>query len=118
MVLQLVVLGEVPITPPRLKTCLVMKQVHVPWAWTDPLERGKQWQRDMRFGTWNVGSRCRAGSLAAAARELTRYKIDLVGVQDVRWDKGGTVSAGDYNFSTEKEMKIMNLEQVFLYNTK
>ena len=34
----------------------------------------------------------------AAARELTRYKLDLVGVQDIRWDKGGTVRAGDYNF--------------------
>jgi hypothetical protein len=32
------------------------------------------------------------------ARELVRYKLDLVGVQDVRWDKGGTVRAGDYNF--------------------
>ena len=34
----------------------------------------------------------------AAARELVRYKLDLVGVQEVRWDKGGTVRAGDYNF--------------------
>jgi hypothetical protein len=23
------------------------------------------------------------------ARELARYKLDLVGVQEVRWDKGG-----------------------------
>jgi hypothetical protein len=27
----------------------------------------------------------------------TRYKLDLVGVQEVRWDKGGTVRAGAYN---------------------
>jgi hypothetical protein len=32
------------------------------------------------------------------AKELDRYKLDLVGVQDVRWDKRGTVRAGDYNF--------------------
>ena len=25
-------------------------------------------------------------------------KLDVVGVQEVRWDKGGTVRAGDYNF--------------------
>jgi hypothetical protein len=31
------------------------------------------------------------------ARELARYKLDLVGVQ-VRWDKGGTVRAGYYTF--------------------
>ena len=36
--------------------------------------------------------------LGALARELARYKLDLVGVQDVRWDKGGTVRAVDYNF--------------------
>jgi len=38
----------------------------------------------MRFGTLNVRSLYRAGSLTAAVRELARYKLDLVGVQDVR----------------------------------
>jgi len=37
----------------------------------------------MRFGVWNVRSLYRAGSLTAA-RELARYKLDLVGVQEVR----------------------------------
>ena len=39
-----------------------------------------------------------AGSLTAAGRELARYKLGLVGVQEVSWDNGGTVRAGDYNF--------------------
>jgi exonuclease III len=52
----------------------------------------------MRFGTWNVRSLHRAGSLTAATRELAIYKLDLVGVQEVRWDKEGTVKAGDYSF--------------------
>ena len=30
----------------------------------------------------------RAGSPTAAARELARYKLDLVGVQGIRWEKG------------------------------
>ena len=50
------------------------------------------------MGTWNVRSLYRAGSLTVAARELARYKLDLVRVQVVSWDKGGTVRAGDYNF--------------------
>jgi hypothetical protein len=29
---------------------------------------------------------------------LGRYKLDLMGVQEVWWDKGGTVRARDYNF--------------------
>ena len=48
----------------------------------------------MKIGTWNVRSVYRAGSLKAAAR----YKLDVVGVQEVRWDKGCTVRAGDYDF--------------------
>jgi len=49
---------------------------------------------------------------------VLRYKLDLVGVQEVRWDKGGTVRAGDYNFSTEKETKIINWEQDFFSTTQ
>ena len=52
-------------------------------------------QRDIKLGTWNVRSLYGAGSLKAAARELARYKLDVVGVQEVRWDKEGTVRAGD-----------------------
>jgi len=55
-------------------------------------------KRDTGFGTWNVRSLYRAGSLTAAATELASYKLDLVGVQEVRWHKEGTVRAGDYNF--------------------
>jgi hypothetical protein len=48
----------------------------------------------MRFGKWNVRSLYRAGSL----RELDRYKLDLVGVREVRWEGGGTEPAGEYTF--------------------
>ena len=30
------------------------------------------------------------------ANGLARYKLGLVGVQEVRWEKGGTIRAGDY----------------------
>ena len=38
-------------------------------------------KRDIVLGTWNVRSLYRAGSLMTVARELARYKLDLVGVQ-------------------------------------
>jgi len=56
----------------------------------------------MKIGTWNVRSLYRAGSLKASARELVRYKLDIMGVQEVRWDKVGTVRAGDYDFFNGK----------------
>jgi hypothetical protein len=47
----------------------------------------------MRFGTWNVRSLYRAGSLNTAARKLGKYKL-----QELRWKKGGTERAEDYTF--------------------
>jgi exonuclease III len=65
----------------------------------------------MRFGTWNVRSLYRSGSLtAAAATKLARYKLDLVGVQEVRWDKGKKVRARDYKFFYGQGKKIINWE--------
>jgi hypothetical protein len=48
----------------------------------------------------------RAGSLRAVAEEISKYKLDLVALQEVRWDGDGTEPAGE--FSMEKGMKIMN----------
>jgi exonuclease III len=53
---------------------------------------------DMRFGTWNVRSLYRTGSLTTIAKELGKYKLDLVGVQEDRWEKGRTERAEDYTF--------------------
>ena len=64
----------------------------------EKVSRSHKRNRDILLGTWNVRSLYRAGSLMAAARELARYKLDLVGVQEVRWDKEGTVKAGDCSF--------------------
>jgi exonuclease III len=53
---------------------------------------------DMRFGTWNIRSLYRAGSLMTVSWELSRYRLDLVGVQEVRWEGSGTTPAGEYTF--------------------
>ena len=90
----------------------------MPRTWTDTLVKPKQRKWDMRFCTWNIRSLYRAGSFTAAARELTKYKLDIVGVQEVRWDREATVRAGDYNFSMEKETKIVNWERDCLYTTE
>jgi exonuclease III len=53
----------------------------------------------MKFGTWNVGSMNNSVSLRTVALELTVYKLDVVGVQGVRWDTGGTQRPGSYSFN-------------------
>jgi hypothetical protein len=44
-------------------------------------------------------------------RESAMYKLDLVGVQEVRWDKRHTAGYGGILFSMQKGMKIINWEQ-------
>jgi hypothetical protein len=56
----------------------------------------------MRFGTWNVRSLYWPVSLTTPASELASYKLGLVAVQEVRWDKVGTLRALDYNFLYRK----------------
>jgi hypothetical protein len=68
------------------------------------------------IGTWNVRSLYRSGSLTAVARELTRYNLHLVGVQEVRWDKRGTVRAGDSIFSLVKGNENHQLGTGFFVN--
>jgi hypothetical protein len=46
----------------------------------DEVSRSRKRSKDILLGTWNVRSLYRAGALMAAARELARYKLDLVGV--------------------------------------
>jgi len=63
--------------------------------------------------TWNIKSRYRSGSVTIVARELARYNLDLVGVQEVRWDKGGTEGAGDYNIKMDlQEMGLGGMDWI------
>jgi hypothetical protein len=73
-------------------------------------------KRDIRLGIWNVRSLYRSDSIrAAASRELARYKLDLEGVREVRWEKGGMVQAGDYIFFLwKRKQKSSNWKQNFL----
>jgi len=59
----------------------------------EPMVWPQQWKRHMRFSTCNVRGLYRSGSLTTTTtttttRELGRYKLDLVGVQEVSWDEG------------------------------
>jgi hypothetical protein len=83
--------------PSPLNSLFVTNHYAQPWNKMDYLAQAKHRKMDMRFGTWNVRSLYRSGSFKVVARELGKYKLDLVGVQEVRWDKGGTEQA-DYTF--------------------
>jgi exonuclease III len=52
----------------------------------------------MRLGNWNVRSLCGVGTIKSVMGELERYKLDLVGVQEVRWEGEGYQTADNYIF--------------------
>jgi hypothetical protein len=52
------------------------------------------------------------------ARELAKYKLDLVGVQEVRWDKEGTVRAGEYIFFYGKGQKKSSIANGFFVHQR
>jgi hypothetical protein len=56
----------------------------------------------MRFWTLNVRSLYRTGSLVTVSKELSKYKFDLVGVQEVTWEGSAAKPAGEGTFFYEK----------------
>jgi hypothetical protein len=64
-----------------LKNKLVTNCHKGPRNWADSLDkRSKLRKMNMRSGTWNVRSLYRAGLLMIVAKEISQYKLDLVGV--------------------------------------
>jgi exonuclease III len=87
-----------------------------PWTRMDSLaKQPKHRKMDTRFGTLNVRGLYRIGSLKTVARELGKYKLDLVGVQEVRWEKGGTEQAEGYTLFYGQENGDHQLGTGFLY---
>jgi hypothetical protein len=73
---------------------------------------------NMRFGAWNMRSLYRAGSLMTVSWKLSRYRLNLMGVQEVIWEGSGTAPAGEYTFSMEKGTTIMNWVQGFFVHKR
>jgi hypothetical protein len=75
------------LTTPHCKIKLVTKILKRHRIWNNFFDkRPKRKKIAMRFDTWIVRSMYRAGWLRAAAEEISKYKLDFVGVQEVRWN--------------------------------
>ena len=62
----------------------------------------------MRIVTWNVTSLYRTGAVTLVAQELSKYRLDLVGVQEVKLHGNGISPIGDYILYHGKGNKITN----------
>jgi hypothetical protein len=61
-------------------------------------DRPKKRNTDTRFRLLNIRSLYKAVSLMTVMRELARYKLDLVGAQEVRWEGSDTKPGGEHTF--------------------
>jgi hypothetical protein len=72
------------------------------------MEKGHEiWKLEVR-------SLCKIGAIKSVVGELEKYKLDLVEVQEVRWE-GERYQTAIIHFSMEKGMLITTYIEGFLY---
>lgn len=50
----------------------------------------------MRLGTWNTRTLAEPGAVDILSEELCRYKMDVVALQETRWQLAGKLNTKDY----------------------
>jgi len=57
---------------------------------------GMKWK--MRIGFWNVRTLREYGKLKQVEKEMTSYKLDIVGLRETRWKENGEIKTQNGNF--------------------
>jgi hypothetical protein len=78
--------------------------------WINELSNG-MWTRDVERGTYR--SLYRVVSITTVSKELSRYRLHSVGVQEIIWDGSGTEPAGEYTLFYGKENENHELDTEF-----
>jgi len=60
-------------------------------------KRIRLWNKDKRFGIWNVRTLLQAGNMNIVAEEAERYKMDLVTLQEIRWRGKGSIRKSKFS---------------------
>ncbi|KAF0703874.1 ribosome biogenesis protein TSR3 isoform X1, partial [Aphis craccivora] len=49
------------------------------------------WKNGLLFGTWNVRTLFKPGAAQNIVKEIEKYKLKIVALQEIRWDDTGTL---------------------------
>jgi len=53
-------------------------------------------KNDLAIGTWNVRTLLQVGKMNEMAVELSRYKLDIIALQEIRWKDAGAIIKKDF----------------------
>ncbi|KYN00603.1 Craniofacial development protein 2, partial [Cyphomyrmex costatus] len=65
---------------------------------TDTTEMNLSYQKGIRIGTWNIRTLAQASRLAQLSKEMTRCKIKILGLSEVRWKNSGDITTSDNHY--------------------
>jgi hypothetical protein len=70
-----------------------------------PNKKGKMNKKTIRLGTWNVRTMLPPGKMSETAREMRRYKIEILAIQETRWSGKGKIDKTNYTLYYAGEKK-------------
>jgi exonuclease III len=56
------------------------------------------WKSDLIMATWNVKTMLIPGKMQEISKEIMKYKIDIIAIQEIRWQGKGRIDKLDYTF--------------------
>jgi hypothetical protein len=62
-------------------------------------------KKTIRLGTWNVRTMLASGKMSETAREMRRYKIEILAIQETRWPGKGKIDKMNYTLYYAGEKK-------------
>jgi exonuclease III len=57
-------------------------------------------KKTIRLGTWNVRTMLAPEKMSETAREMRRYKIEILAIQETRWSGKGKIDKTNYTLIT------------------
>lgn len=50
----------------------------------------------IRIGTWNIKTMLKAGKMEEVAKEMNKYKMEIIALQEIRWKEEGKIDKENY----------------------
>jgi len=73
------------------------------------------WKTELLCGTWNVRSLHKPGAALDMVKELEKYGMKCVALQEIRWEDAGTTKMSQTTIFNGECERVIDLEPVLRY---